>query len=182
MMNDDAPKVGVLEQWNRKFQYLMDKSSPHILYRWIFFGVLIFLYVFRVYMLNGWFIVSYGLGIYLLNQLIGFMSPQFDPEDEGGDLSLPTRDSEEYRPFARRLPEFKFWLGCARAVLLSTGMTFFDMFDVPVFWPILLLYFIVLFFITMKNQIKHMIKHRYVPWSFGKKTYAAGSGGGKDSK
>jgi hypothetical protein len=34
------------------------------------------MYVFRVYMLNGWFIVSYGLGIYLLNQLIGFLSPQ----------------------------------------------------------------------------------------------------------
>jgi hypothetical protein len=98
-------------------------------------------------------------------------------------MSLPTRDSEEYRPFARRLPEFKFWFGCCKAILISTGMTFFDMFDIPVFWPILLLYFIVLFFITMKNQIKHMIKHRYIPFSFGKKTYASGSGGGKkDSK
>lgn len=36
------------------------------------------------------------------------------------------------------------------------------------FWPILLLYFIALFFLTMKRQIKHMIKHRYVPWSWGK--------------
>eukprot|EP00462_Mataza_sp_D1_P001494 CAMPEP_0175094746 /NCGR_PEP_ID=MMETSP0086_2-20121207/3767_1 /TAXON_ID=136419 /ORGANISM="Unknown Unknown, Strain D1" /LENGTH=34 /DNA_ID= /DNA_START= /DNA_END= /DNA_ORIENTATION= len=25
----------------------------------------------------------------------------------------------------------------------------------------------------MKRQIKHMIKHKYVPFSFGKKKYAA---------
>lgn len=50
-------------------------------------------------------------------------------------------------------------------------MTFFEVFDVPVFWPILLLYFIILFVVTMKRQIKHMIKHRYVPWSFGKAKY-----------
>ena len=43
------------------------------------------------------------------------------------------------------------------------------MFDVPVFWPILLMYFLVLFFVTMKRQIKHMIKYRYIPFSFGKK-------------
>jgi hypothetical protein len=54
-------------------------------------------------------------------------------------------------------------------------------FDVPVFWPILLLYFIVLFVITMKRQIKHMMKHKYVPFSFGKTVYAGGKGG-KDSK
>jgi hypothetical protein len=60
-------------------------------------------------------------------------------------------------------------------------MTFFEVFDVPVFWPILLLYFFVLFFVTMKRQIKHMIKHRYVPWSFGKPAYQ-GKAPVKDSK
>lgn len=54
----------------------MDKSSPHVLYRWIIFAVVFLLYVTRVYFLNGWFIVTYGLGIYMLNQLIGFISPQ----------------------------------------------------------------------------------------------------------
>lgn len=54
----------------------MDKSSPHVLYRWILFAVVLTLYLLRVYYLNGWFIVTYGLGIYMLNQLIGFISPQ----------------------------------------------------------------------------------------------------------
>ena len=46
-----------------------------------------------------------------------------------------------------------------------------NMFNVPVFWPILLLYFIALFTLTMKRQIKHMIKYKYVPFSFGKTRY-----------
>ena len=128
---------------------------------------------------NGWHIVTYGLGIYLLNQLIGFLSPQFDPEEADSlDGGLPTSNKEEFRPFARRLPEFKFWYGCQKAVVTSFFMTFFSIFDVPVFWPILLFYFIVLFFITMQRQIKHMMKHKYVPWSFGKTKYRGGSAGG----
>ena len=62
----------------------------------------------------------------------------------------------------------------AKALLIGFGMTFFPVFDVPVFWPILLMYFLVLFFVTMKRQIKHMIKYRYVPFSFGKKVRSGG--------
>ena len=52
-------------------------------------------------------------------------------------------------------------------------LTLFPFLDVPVFWPILLLYWMVLFFITMKRQIKHMIRYKYVPFSFGKKVSMA---------
>jgi hypothetical protein len=71
-----APKAGFAEGLARKYQYVMDKSSPHVLYRWIVFAVVLTLYFVRVYFANGWFIVTYGLGIYMLNQLIGFLSPQ----------------------------------------------------------------------------------------------------------
>jgi hypothetical protein len=50
-------------------------------------------------------------------------------------------------------------------------MTFFDVFDVPVYWPILLGYFIFLLFVTMKRQVQHMRKYGYVPWNFGKRKY-----------
>ena len=39
-------------------------------------------------LLAGWYIITYGLGIYVLNLLIGFLSPQADPESEGP--MLPT--------------------------------------------------------------------------------------------
>ena len=56
-----------------------------------------------------------------------------------------------------------------KAVLIGFLITFFPIFDVPVFWPILLMYWLVLLFVTMKRQIKHMIKYRYIPFSLGKK-------------
>ncbi len=56
-----------------------------------------------------------------------------------------------------------------KSLLLGMAATFFQAFDVPVFWPILLVYWFVLFTVTMKRQIKHMIKYRYVPFSWGKK-------------
>ncbi len=159
------------DEWARKFQYLLDKSSPHILYRWIGFAVCLLLYFIRVFTLEAFFVVTYALGIFLLNQLIEFISPQFDPEsEEGGELSggLPTKAGEEYRPFARRLPEFRFWYSCTRAVVISFFLTFFGIVDIPVYWPILLLYFFVLFFITMKRQLEHMWKYKYIPISWGK--------------
>ena len=37
---------------------------------------------------------------------------------------------------------------------------------------------LVLFVVTMKRQIRHMIKYRYLPFSLGKKTYKAGKAPG----
>ena len=61
-------------------------------------------------------------------------------------------------------------------------MTFFEMFNIPVFWPILLMYFCILFFLTMKRQIKHMIKHRYIPFTVGKQTYGSEVAPAKSNK
>jgi len=105
-----------------------------------------------------------------LNLLIGFLSPQADPEMEG--QALPTKRSDEFKPFIRRLPEFKFWYSITKAFCIAFAMTFFSIFDVPVFWPILLFYWIVLFMLTMKRQILHMIKYKYVPFSVGKQRYS----------
>ena len=105
----------------------------------------------------------------MLNLLIGFLSPQADPELEGP--MLPTSKDDEFRPFIRRLPEFKFWYSLTKAFVIAFFMTFFQVYNIPVFWPILLLYFIALFVLTMKRQIKHMIKYKYVPFSLGKTRY-----------
>ncbi|KAL6546010.1 Protein rer1a [Orobanche gracilis] len=154
------------------FQYYLDKSTPHALYRWIGTFFLLLLYSLRVYFVQGFYIVSYGLGIYILNLLIGFLSPLVDPELEPSDgPMLPTKGSDEFKPFIRRLPEFKFWYAITKALCVAFLMTFFSMFDVPVFWPILLCYWLVLFVLTMKRQIVHMIKYKYIPFNLGKQKY-----------
>ncbi|CBZ51236.1 hypothetical protein NCLIV_043030 [Neospora caninum Liverpool] len=147
----------------------LDATTLYPKTRWLVFFALLALYVLRVYLLAGFFVVTYGLGIYLLNLLIGFISPQIDPETD--EFVLPVRETEEYRPFQRQLPEFKCWQAGSRAVVISIALTFFPVFDLPVFWPILLIYFILLFVLTMKQQIKRMIKYKYLPFSWGKQTY-----------
>ncbi|XP_042493139.1 protein RER1A-like [Macadamia integrifolia] len=158
---------------SRRYQHLLDKSTPHILRRWIGFAVVVAIYVIRVLFIQGFYIVSYGLGIYILNLLIAFLSPQVDPEIEelADGPALPTRGSDEFRPFVRRLPEFKFWYSITKAFCIAFVMTFFSVFDVPVFWPVLLFYWFMLFTLTMKRQILHMIKYRYVPFTSGKQRY-----------
>lgn len=165
-----------LSKWrsdfSRTFQYYLDRSLPHPVGRWLGALAVAAVYVLRVYFVQGFYIVSYGLGIYVLNLLIGFLSPMVDPELEVLDgASLPTRGSDEFKPFIRRLPEFKFWYSITKAFCVAFVMTFFSIFDVPVFWPILLFYWIVLFFLTMKRQIVHMIKYKYVPFDIGKQRY-----------
>lgn len=113
--DDTSPPSSVLSQWTfavaQRYQHLLDKSTPYIRRRWIAFAVIAFAYVVRVYLLAGFYIVTYGLGIYILSLVIAFLSPQVDPEIQqlGDGPTLPTRGSDEFRPFVRRLPEFKFW-------------------------------------------------------------------------
>lgn len=159
-----------------RYQKVLDDLVPYKIPRWCVSIGLMVLYGVRVMLLQGWYIITYALAIYLLNLLIAFLSPKFDPalqeetEIEDGP-QLPTRANEEFKPFIRRLPEFKFWHSMTRAVLIALFCTLFSVFDIPVFWPILVLYFIILFSITMKRQIMHMIRYRYIPFTYGKRRY-----------
>jgi hypothetical protein len=102
--------------------------------------------------------------------------PRLSQMDAATDSPLlPTRGRDgEYRPFSRRVGEFTFWLKATQAVLLSFLLTCFSAFNIPVFWPFLVIYFVMLFGFSMKNQIMHMYKHKYVPCSWGKKRYGGG--------
>ncbi|CAL9073222.1 unnamed protein product, partial [Musa acuminata var. zebrina] len=110
--------TSLLSAWSaaasRRYQHLLDKATPHVLRRWAGLAVLALVYAARVWIVQGFYIVSYALGIYVLNLFIAFLSPQVDPEIQdlvaGPGPSLPTRSSDEFRPFVRRLPEFKFWV------------------------------------------------------------------------
>ena len=144
--------------------------------------------------------VAYTLCIYLLNIFLAFISPKFDPSlemdegmEDGNASGLPTKEEDEFRPFVRRLPEFKFWYSATRAIVIGIVCSFFAAFDLPVFWPVLVMYFIILFILTsrysrenliiyqmltaftVRRQIQHMIKYRYVPFTVGKTRYGGPS-------
>lgn len=108
--------------------------------------------------------VCYALGIYLLNLFLAFLQPKFDPSleqeelEEGGPSSLPMKQDEEFRPFIRRLPEFKFWHASTRAIAISFMCSWFEAFNIPVFWPVLVIYWILLFTLTSNNTLKLFYK------------------------
>lgn len=111
---DSTVPESLLSKWrnecSRRFQYYLDRSAPHMVRRWFVSLAAAAIYILRVYYVQGFYVISYGLSIYILNLLIGFMSPKVDPEIETLDSpSLSTKDSDEFRPFERRLPEFLFW-------------------------------------------------------------------------
>lgn len=163
----------------QRYQKFLDDVVPFLVPRWLFVSGIICYFVYRIYILEGWYISCYALAIFHLNLFIAFLSPKIDPsfemaeslEEEEDGPSLPTNNSDEFRPFIRRLPEFKFWEQTVISTLVAIFTTFFDCFNVPVFWPILVMYFFILFFLTMKRQIRHMIKFRYLPFTHGKTKY-----------
>lgn len=181
MMNEEvAPSRNVVSQFFKRisqlYQLQLDRWTPHTRMRWAGAIVLVLAFLLRVFTKQGWYIVTYALGIYHLNLFIAFLTPKIDPAldlDDDSGPELPTRSNEEFRPFIRRLPEFKFWYAISKSTVIGIVCTFFDAFNVPVFWPILVMYFITLFCITMKRQIKHMIKYRYLPFTHSKPRYQA---------
>ncbi|KAL5483171.1 hypothetical protein ACEPAI_8400 [Sanghuangporus weigelae] len=183
----------------RQYRALLDRAAPHLMYRWFGTAGLVAVFMLRIIFSQG-FVVSIAstirkstslnilsvlldaLAIYLLNLLLAFLQPKFDPSleadlqadevEEGGTEnmpSLPSQKDDEFRPFVRRLPEWNFWLSSTRATLIALFCTFSESFDVPVYWPVLVIYFFILFTLTMRRQIQHMIKYKYIPFDFGRK-------------
>jgi len=171
--------VTFFKRLGQTYQLMLDRWTPYTTSRWIATIVLICCFIARIIIAQGWYIVTYALAIYHLNLLLAFLTPKIDPAameldpDEDSEPGLPTSQNEEFRPFIRRLPEYKFWYSATKATLIAFVCTFFQLFNIPVFWPILVMYFITLFCITMKRQIKHMIRFRYIPFTWGKPKFQA---------
>ena len=110
----------------QRYQQILDTLTPKVGVRWGLAGVTFLLFAVRVWTLHGFYIIAYGLGIYLLNLLIGFLSPRVDPEfaamddDDDDAPPLPTQSEQEFKPFIRRLPEFKFWCVLASVIVALT--------------------------------------------------------------
>ncbi|PKI84214.1 hypothetical protein MVES_001401 [Malassezia vespertilionis] len=157
---------------NMRAQHMIDSLAPFAKERWAGTGVLLFLFMLRIVFAHGWYIVCYALFIYLLNLFLAFLSPKFDPAHESdlaaqdvedGEPGLPTSskpggglmsnvfhgssgqadaDTDEFRPFIRRLPEFK-----VRRVSTHTRS----------------------FGSLRHKRHSHMIQYKYLPFDIGRK-------------
>jgi len=61
-----------------------------------------------------------------------------------------------------------------QATIFMFCLTFFEFFDFPIFWPLLVFYFAFMTIFLCRYKIEHMIKYKYIPFNFGKKKYGKG--------
>ena len=165
----------IFEKIDLYYNSVKDKIIIFKAERWGAIAVLAVIYFIRVFRTKGYYALTYCIGIHFLNSFIGFISPLEDPEESSlnnEESYLPQKNNEEFRPFQRKVKEYSFWSVMFWTFIIAIPMTFFDLFNIPVFWPLLLLYFVLIFFLIMKKQIKHMIKYHYLPWDVGKKNYS----------
>ena len=68
--------------------------------------------------------------------------------------------------------EMDFWKEMMSATTISAFLSLFQSTDIEIYWPLLLCYFIFMTGFLCRYKIEHMIRYRYIPFEFGKKSYA----------
>lgn len=160
----------------QKLQRIEDMTVPYAPFRWTGFCLLLIIFFMRIFFAGGYYIITYGLCVHLLYLLLIMMTPLADPDTAGDDAAeLPQRSGDEFKPWVPKLQEFKAWRSMMRVTLLCLFLTMFPFLDIPVYWPILVMYLILLFVSQMSVRIRHMLRHHYVPWSSGKPKYVSKS-------
>ncbi|EPR78825.1 Retention in endoplasmic reticulum 1-like protein [Spraguea lophii 42_110] len=159
------------------FNHYLDKITPKRLERWIGFTLLEIFFLLRIYILNSHHLVTYIVSVYLLHSLVMFLTPRDesipDPFEEFDEYEeyIPQTVDDEFRPFLRRLPEFDFWCRSMGLILFAWFTTFFSFFNITVYVPILILYFIFMIFLTAHKMYKHIKKYHYNPFFGDKEQY-----------
>ena len=161
------------------YQRISDRIVPFRAIRWIVFTLFMILFYIRViYVLQGFFVVAYGVSIHMIYLLVLMITPLSDPEDhvDPGGL-LPTagsrRGTEDVKAWTPKGLEFKVWRSVLKVLLVGYGCTLFGVFDIPVFWPILVMYFLVLFVTLIGGRVQDMVSKKYVPWTTNKPKYVS---------
>ena len=152
-----------------QLESLVLRIKPYLWQRWAFFAVISVIFTIRMFATHRYYYAGYIAGLYILQAFILFLSPKNDPDLYGKDV-LPTAGDGDYKPFVRKLPEFTFWRRATAAAVLAFFLSLMP-FDLPVYGPLLLVYFLVVTFITFRTRIRHMIKYKYVPFDIGKPKY-----------
>ena len=101
----------------RRLQSLIDRLAIYPCARWLIALIFFSVFVYRaaindgmVYATLGFHVLSYFLGLYMLDKFLGFISPK-DEEDvlTYDGTVLPTREGEEFKPFKRAVKELDLW-------------------------------------------------------------------------
>lgn len=152
------------KDFNVKFQRFMDSIVPFTIPRWAVFAVVLLLFYIRILWFEAFYVIAYGVSVHMLYLLVLVITPMSDPDENSSDVSLPMSE-REHRPFVPKVGEFVVWRSMMKVLGIGFFLTLFSFLDIPVFWPILVFYFVTLFAVQVGGRVKHMLKHNYVPWN-----------------
>eukprot|EP00835_Amoeboradix_gromovi_P000787 NODE_29_length_33183_cov_0.333666.p21 type:complete len:166 gc:universal NODE_29_length_33183_cov_0.333666:915-1412(+) len=143
--------------------------------RWLMFFALEGLLILRMIMKRGFSVLGYIQGLTILNLFFEsiYSSTNTEAEDDVineiplhtiKDIEAPPSPLIEQNSADISLSgDVKLWFWCMVIVLVSLVCTFIDVLDIPVYWQLLLVYFLLLFTITMREPLWIMITKNYTP-------------------
>lgn len=150
-------------------QTLRDNLTYKLNLRWGIFAGSLTLYLLRVLYKNSHHIITYGVGIYLIQGFILFATPKMKNTADPFETLTQEQIEEEQRrfdgPFIRNLSEYDFWIFYMKVIGISFVLTFFDFLDIPVFVPLLVIYFFLLIGATLMKLKQHQKMYQYNPWN-----------------
>ncbi|GIQ82264.1 retrieval of early ER protein Rer1 [Kipferlia bialata] len=122
--------------------------------RWIGLAVVAAIYLLRVIVTGRFYLITYCLYLYAAGKFVLFVTPRVTGDSMQDDMpSLPTSSGDEYKPFVRKLPEYKFWRTLAEGQAMAAVASLFPFFDIPVYAPILVIYLCLLGFVLVKQEL-----------------------------
>ena len=128
----------------------------------------------------SYYIVTYLIGFYVLQLLVNYVTPKGleDNDDDMEETLTSEKDflphvqdvcEDEVRPLAPSMSEIQIWERITYAFAMGTVCTCFKLLEIDVFWPMLVVYFLILACFTLRKVIMQMIKHNYSLDDFVKK-------------
>ena len=161
------------------FQKKIDRLIVYKTQRWVMLLVVLLVFLMRMIILEAFFAVAYILGFYIMQNVILYFTPSSLPsiqdEEEADEeiYEIPEKmlekSEDSSKPIIRKLGEFRLWKKLFLAISIALLCTFMKIFDFPVFWPILLIYFLFITLTIVIRQRQHMKKYGYTLSDFFKK-------------
>ena len=154
--------------------------------RWLCTLLLVTAYIYNAQRAS-YDVATYLIGFYLLQLLLSYYTPQGvedEPQEsqsdyyylgseefivpEGAEEEATGVERGEDKPLLRSMGELQVWERATFAFIMGLVCTYFKMLQIDVFWPLLLVYFLVLVVYTLQKILKTMEKHRYSAADFQK--------------
>ena len=160
--------TSIFSRIRRKYYYIIDSTLPFAKLRWLFTLILIIIYFYRCFGMS-YDVITYLIGFYIFQIMINYFTPKglIEVEEEAEPLCESFEYGED-KPLVSEMSEFQVWERVSSAFMLGICCTLFKAFQIDVFFPLLMIYFVILICYTIHKIVTKMKKYGYSSIDFKK--------------